>query len=308
MQNANPIEEVGGDTPCDVPCFQKLDSPTGSPPKQASLADMMEFENCVSNLSLAHEIVMNRDFSFRQNSPPKDSLEGRISDIVHSAFWDCLREQLSCSPPDYVHAVILLQEVKTTVLSLLLPGHVRLKAQVEEVLDLELIQQQADHGALDLQRLSRYIINTMASLCAPVRDPEIKTLRDLSDPVDLLREIFRVLGLMKTDMVNFTVQSLRPNLLQQAVQYERAKFQEILEEQPEFLEKTTVWLQVAAQEEALVSTQSDLDTGTPKPRGPLSPTAVLNRAYLQLLSWDPHDQNYPETVLMDRVEKCFRML
>lgn len=46
------------------------------------------------------------------------------------------------------------------------------------------------------------------------------------------REIFRVLGLMKTDMVNFTVQSLRPNLLQQAVQYERAKFQEILEEQP----------------------------------------------------------------------------
>jgi hypothetical protein len=53
------------------------------------------------------------------------------------------------------------------VLSLLLPGHVRLKAQVEEVLDLELIQQQADHGALDLQRLSGYIINTMASLCAP---------------------------------------------------------------------------------------------------------------------------------------------
>lgn len=46
------------------------------------------------------------------------------------------------------------------------------------------------------------------------------------------REILRVLGLMKTDMVNFTIQSLRPHLLQQAVQYERAKFQQILDKQP----------------------------------------------------------------------------
>lgn len=41
-----------------------------------------------------------------------------------------------------------------------------------------------------------------------------------------------MLGLMKVDMVNFTVQSLRPHLLQQSVQYERAKFQEILDKQP----------------------------------------------------------------------------
>lgn len=51
-------------------------------------------------------------------------------------------------------------------------------------------------------------------------------------PFPSLREIFRVLGLMKTDMVNFTLQSLRPHLLQQAVQYERAKFQQILDKQP----------------------------------------------------------------------------
>ncbi|XP_041749104.1 T-complex protein 11 homolog [Coregonus clupeaformis] len=150
----------------------------------------------------------------------------------------------------------------STMLSLLLPGHVHLRAQVEEVLDL--IQQQADHGALDLQRLSGYIINTMASLCAPIRDPKIRTLQDLSDPVELLKVIFRVLGLIKADMVNFTVQSLRPHLLQQAVQYEQAKFQEILLKQS------------------------------------VSPTFVLNRAYLRLLSWDPNNQTYPETVLMDR--------
>lgn len=71
--------------------------------------------------------------------------------------------------------------------SLLLPGHVRLRSEMDERLDMELIQQEVDHGALDLHRLAGYIINTMASLCAPVRDPQVRALRDLKDPVELLR-------------------------------------------------------------------------------------------------------------------------
>ncbi len=46
------------------------------------------------------------------------------------------------------------------------------------------------------------------------------------------REIFRVLELMKLDMANFTLQSLRPHLKQQSVDYERGKFQEFLKTQP----------------------------------------------------------------------------
>lgn len=37
---------------------------------------------------------------------------------------------------------------------------------------------------------------------------------------------------MKADVVNFTIQSLRPHLLQQVAQYERAKFKQILDKQP----------------------------------------------------------------------------
>ncbi|KAM6980870.1 T-complex protein 11-like protein 2 [Aplochiton taeniatus] len=290
----------GDDTPSDIPSLHKLESPTGSPPKQASLSDVMELENCVSNLSLAHEIVVNSDFRFRQNSPSNASLEGRVKEIVHQAFWDSLQLQLNSSPPDYTHAFVLLHEVKATLLSLLLPGHVRLRAQIEEVLDLDLIQQEATHGALDLQRLSGYIIDTMASLCAPVRDSEIRALRELVQPVDLLREIFRVCGLMKTDMVNFTVNSLRPQLLQQAVQYERAKFQQILDKRPDSLDSTACWLQMAAQEEAS-SASPHSEAPMSLSHGPVSPTAVLNRAYLSLLHWDPQGDNYPETVLLDRV-------
>ncbi|XP_026205107.1 T-complex protein 11-like protein 2 [Anabas testudineus] len=294
----NQRDEEADDSPIDLPCLEKLDSPLGSPPT-ASLSSVMELENCVSNLSLAHEIVVNREFCFKPRSPPLDSLESRVTEIVHQAFWDGLQEQLNSDPPNYNHAVILLQEVKTILQSLLLPRHVRLRSQLDEVLDMALIQQEVDHGALDLHRLAGYIISTMASLCAPVRDPDVRALRDLQNPVDLLREIFRVLRLIKTDMVNFTIQSLRPHLLQQAAQYERAKFQQILDKQPASLDNTTTWLQAAALEEAS-AIRAQSDSPSPDSQSPVSATAVLNRAYMRLLHWDPQNQKYPETVLMDR--------
>jgi hypothetical protein len=37
---------------------------------------------------------------------------------------------------------------------------------------------------------------------------------------------------MKVDMVNFAITSIRPHLMQQSVEYERKKFQELLEKQP----------------------------------------------------------------------------
>ncbi|XP_054906180.1 T-complex protein 11-like protein 1 [Poeciliopsis prolifica] len=291
-------EETFDDSSADLPSLEKPDSPTGSPPT-ASLSSLMELENCVSNLSLAHEIVVNGDFCIKPKSPPTDSLEGRVTDIMHRAFWDCLQEQLSSDPPNYSQAVILLQELKTMLGSLLLPGHIRLRSQLDEVLDMELIQQQVQHGALDLCRLAGFVINMMASLCAPVRDPEVRALRDLKEPVELLRGIFRVLGVMKSDMVNFTIQSLRPHLLQQAVQYERAKFQQILDKQPASLDNTAAWLVAAASEEA-AALPAQCDSPGPDSRALPSATAILNRAYMHLLHWDPHDQKYPESMLMDR--------
>lgn len=46
------------------------------------------------------------------------------------------------------------------------------------------------------------------------------------------REIFRVLDLMKADMVNFSIHNLRPVLQRQSVEYERATFQSIVDKTP----------------------------------------------------------------------------
>lgn len=83
------------------------------------------------------------------------------------------------------HSVFLV--LHQTLLSLLLPSHGRLRSHIEEVLDLPLIQQQAEKGALDINRLSQFIVGMMGSLCAPCRDEDINKLKEIEDIVPLLK-------------------------------------------------------------------------------------------------------------------------
>lgn len=59
-----------------------------------------------------------------------------------------------------------------------------MRTQIMEVLDMDLIRQQADNNAVDIQGLATYIINTMGKMCAPVRDEEVKKLRE--NPGDIV--------------------------------------------------------------------------------------------------------------------------
>ncbi|XP_066481288.1 T-complex protein 11 homolog [Tiliqua scincoides] len=294
----------------DLPNLCPSDSLPSNTPPILSMAELIETANEVSKMTIAHEIVVNNDFRLQEVNLSPDSLEGRVKETLHKAFWDSLREQLSKTPPDYSHVIKLLQEIKETLLSLLLPWQIRLQSQIEEALDMELIKQEAEHGALDIPSLTTYILGTMAILCAPVRDEELQRLRLMSDPIHLLREIFRVLDLMKMDMVNFTIQTLRPHLQEHSVHYERKKFQELLDKLPGSLAYTTEWLCKAAAEVSASNTvsSSTSSNGSPVPPSPAaarevaciqSPTAVLNHAYMNLLSWDP-GREYPETMLMDK--------
>ncbi|XP_048353654.1 T-complex protein 11 homolog isoform X2 [Sphaerodactylus townsendi] len=287
-----------------------------SPPQILSMSELLEAANELSKMTIAHEIVVNHDFQLQDANFLPNSLESRVKETLHNAFWDSLREELSKTPPDYSHVVRLIQEIKESLLSLILPRHNRLRNQIEDTLDMELIKQEAEHGALNIPSLTTYILGMMAMLCAPIRDEEIQRLRNISDPVYLLREIFRILDLMKMDMVNFTIQALQPYLQEHSVQYERKKFREILNKLPSaFIEGnlacTTEWLRTAASKVSasdLAPSSSNPETsGSSVPPREVaagevsicSPTAVLNQAYMDLLHWEP-GKYYPETLLMDK--------
>ncbi|KAL0968567.1 hypothetical protein UPYG_G00268590 [Umbra pygmaea] len=268
-------------------------APQSSPSRFVSVEELMETAKGVTNMALAHEIVVNTDFQLKPSEPAEGSLEKRVKEIMHKAFWDVLEAQLNEDPPSYSHAITLLAEIKENLLSFLLPGHGRLRTQIEEVLDLSLIQQQAENGALDISKVVEFVIGMMGTLCAPSRDEDIKKLREITELVPLLRAIFPVMDQMMLDMANFAVSTLRPQLLQQSVEYERKKFQEFVEKQPNALDFTKKWLQDSAKCVVLEAQSGEAAS---------SPTqlTVHNYAYLRLLQWKHASDPFPETLLMDQ--------
>ncbi|XP_012660316.1 T-complex protein 11 homolog isoform X3 [Otolemur garnettii] len=254
---------------------------------------------------------MNPDYHKEEKTLLPSSLEGKVKETMHNAFWDHLKEQMSAAPPDFSCALELLKEIKEILLSLLLPRQNRLRTEIEEALNMDFLKQKAERGALDVPYLSKYILNMMTLLCAPVRDEAVQKLENVTEPVQLLRGIFQVLGLMKMDMVNYTIQSLQPHRQEHSIQYERAKFQELLNKQPSLLNHTTKWLTKAAADLTMPpptcpDTADSSSVAGPSPNEatnnsePLSPSMVLSQGFLNLLLWDPENEEFPETLVMDR--------
>ena len=46
------------------------------------------------------------------------------------------------------------------------------------------------------------------------------------------REVFNLMDAMKVDMANFQLQSIKPHLVQQSIEYERNKFKDYLQSNP----------------------------------------------------------------------------
>nr|XP_036876331.1 T-complex protein 11-like protein 1 [Manis javanica] len=279
------------------PSTQRVQRPHSSPPQFVTVEELLETAKGVTNMALAHEIVVNGDFRIKPVELLQDSLSNRSTapDGFTAEFYEKFKEEL-------IH--ILLKVLKKTLLSFLLPGHTRLRNQITEVLDLDLIKQEAENGALDISKLAEFITGMMGTLCAPARDEEVKKLKDIKEIVPLFRAIFSVLDLMKVDMANFAVSSIRPHLMQQSVEYERKKFQGLLEKQPNSLDFVTQWLEEAADDLMKEKYKNALPAGgeaTDCAGSPLpSPAAVQNHAYLKLLKWDHLQRPFPETVLMDQ--------
>ncbi|KAK8727247.1 hypothetical protein OTU49_009780 [Cherax quadricarinatus] len=261
-----------------------------SPPKFMSLEEVMKAAKGVSNMVLAHEIAVDKNFKLEKFDPPDNSVEKQVRDVMHKAFWDQLAEQLSQDPPCYDQALVLLQEVRENLLDITLPHHTRLRQEISDTLDVELIKQQTEHGVLDFSQYSQYVLSIMARLCAPVRDETIRNMMRETDAVLVFRGVMETLDLMRLDMANFTIQQIRPHIIAQSVTYEKRKFAEFLKTQNDGLELTRAWLLSHIRPEDLAVTDEMAMRGVVN--------SVITRSYLALLSW-PDEKILPETVVLD---------
>ncbi|XP_050997323.1 T-complex protein 11 homolog [Acomys russatus] len=263
----------------------------------------------LSKLSIAQKIAITQKFVVEEEDDlSQESSERKFVERMYNAFWDHLKEQLSKTPPDFSCILELLVNIKQILVSLLLPRQNRLRHEIEEALNINLLREETERGGLDVPHLSSYIINLMALMCAPIRDAAVQELGAIKDPVQLLRGIFQVLGLMKMDMVNYSIHNIRPYLQEQSIQNERAQFQELLDKQPDLLDCTTKWMTRAVTDlitslRNTPSSFSGLGSSIPAPKpdpDPPSLTTVLYQGYLTLVLKDHGIEEFPETLLTDK--------
>lgn len=215
---------------------------------------------------------------------------------MKSTYWKILESQLNSSPPVFKQVLGLMQEIKDEIFQFLLPQHSKLKQEVDEVFDLELIKQQTEYGAVDFQRYAQYILSVLARLCAPVRDEQIKELSNSTDLITVLKGIMDLIDLMKLDMANYHIKLSRPQIVRYSFEYEREKFKEFLEVQEKMnidgLENTKIWLK--RNYESLDLDPDEEEAGSIKNK-------VILAAFIELLQFDQQLQAYfPETISLDQ--------
>jgi len=260
--------------------------------KSMSLTELMDASKGLTNMALAHEIAVDKDFTL-QKIQPANAVEKQVKEIMQKAFWDLLEQQLAADPPQYTQALTLLTEIKAMLYSILLPQHEKLKEKIEGILDIEVIQQQIDNDCLEFEKYAGYILGLMGMLCAPVRDERLAELKEETKVVPLFRGIMDLLEQMKLDMANFTIQQVRPVIVSQSVEYEKLKFREFLETRE-------------GEENGLVSTREWLTRHNPTEEELNDPKykkllgqRILNDSFVELLQWDEY-YTLPETLVMDQ--------
>lgn len=345
---------------------------TDSNGEPVSIDKIIKTANTMSSMMMAHKIALEDDFRLEPgmdisgplmslspiigSSPSKGgasgsqgtgpSLQSKVKDIVHEAYWDLFKEELQSQTKEnkeerkFDISKQLLRDIRQKIIDLLLPQHSRLKQDIEDKLDSQILDQLSRVESLNLIEYAKYILDVLSKLCAPVRDEKLRELSETTDIVQLYRGIMELLELMRLDFANFTLNRFKPHIKAHSQEYEREKFNEILKQQKSIgidgLKYTRKWLNRAVEKVDAIHGLADLINESSNPDIDKEELAssiiaqsdsnsktgyskedkiihsdiinkVLNNAYCELLEWSPELQNsYPETLLFD--EATFKQL
>lgn len=270
-----------------------------SPARILTLDEVQSMVKNIKNMALAHEIAVNTDFKLEAYEPPENSIEKMVKETMHKAFFDILRTQLESDPPVYDHALVLLSDIKEAFQSIFLENNKKVLERINEMLDADLIRQQAEQGVLDFKSYADFVIHVMSLACAPIRDETVAKLKEISDIVDLFRGILETLELMKLDMANCILNAARNDVIVNSVKYEKEKFKEYLEYYKDGFPATEQWLkrnmpQANSEEEEASSSSAAAISPDKKVKD------IIFNAYMELLSWNHDLEEFPEFFAMDR--------
>lgn len=224
------------------------------------------------NPQLRHDIVFDPQLQFRPNL---DGERGRRKRAVAEKYWETIIVELTeillaqqsgkAVRDTHDSRLPLLFTTLKEILMSLLPTKDRPYA--DTVLDSDLIIQQLNRGSLDFLALAKWLAFVFKAHCAPMRDnwadqmvARIEMGIETNSPkrlVEGLRMVFAILEAMKLDVANHQIRTLRPILVNSAVEFEQEYYTLYVERRKIDLSDSMKWFsQSVAQFEKEAATLS----------------------------------------------------
>ncbi|KAF8545136.1 T-complex protein 11-domain-containing protein [Trichophaea hybrida] len=202
-------------------------------------------DGLVSNRQIIHELSLDKDFRLQPRK--RSRLEQMVEDTAKAAFWATMREDIAEGKLEkWIPA--LAETVRSKLLRLLDPKGSFHRA-VAESMDIDLIAQQCHNGSYDHEKLLSYVLDLLPKICSPARDEDVKALiEDQGDYISRLQKLLDVLETMQLDHANFLLMISAPQVIPEAIPYERRLFTADLEAGRTSLDKTRAWLLTAKQQ------------------------------------------------------------
>ncbi|KDE04646.1 hypothetical protein MVLG_04944 [Microbotryum lychnidis-dioicae p1A1 Lamole] len=221
------------------------------PPITMATLKELDLHDILQSARLRHDIVFDPNLMFRPNY---DGERGERKKRAADRYWYAVSrelvlgcrctafvgsERLACvcqSPRSDATEISalwpsripnLITELRNIVVSLLpVKPSEHSQEEVMEMLDPAFIYQQLTRGLLDVGKLADYLGVTLKMHCAPMRDHMIDNMARICKGDDAsvalgLRHCFEILEMMKLDIANHQLRSLRPYLVRTAVEFER---------------------------------------------------------------------------------------
>ncbi|ORY83017.1 T-complex protein 11-domain-containing protein [Protomyces lactucae-debilis] len=201
------------------------------PPISQQTLRELELDEILKNAQLRHDIVHDPNLQFRPNT---DGERGAKKRHDSDRYWRSIAKELEKfdrfprEKLSQTRVALMLREVRNILLSLVPQED---KEQVASIFDTDLVLRGLSLGTFSAAAFARSLSCIMKKHCAPMRDDAVDGISaklavssTSTEFVNALRCTFDVLEVMKLDIANHQLRTLRGYLLDTAVEFEQMWF------------------------------------------------------------------------------------
>ncbi|KAJ1914317.1 cAMP-mediated signaling protein sok1, partial [Tieghemiomyces parasiticus] len=302
-----------------------LSSPSLIPPINRFTLRELGLPQMLNNIQLRHDIVLESNLEFRPNNfgDAGRQKEREAADYWHSVDIELRnlkylmntatgRQAASTSPARPLASkttlslstskiTFLISEVREIMSEMLTPNDTQLREELMANLDVKLIHQQLQHGVFNVVNVVNYITTVLKRHCAPVRDALIESiLRSVhrGEYGRTLRRCFELLEVMRLDLANHQIRTMRTQLIAQAPQFELSYISSVISSGGMSISRTKAWWKA----QLLADAKQALAQGAAIDR-PVNRLAVFLTGFVHLVATDSRTwaDRVPETFYLDNL-------